>query len=102
MPPDWTLSLPGTTFTRSTGSPEEIGHKNRVLDEWCVKIGRDPKEIERSILFGAQAANALEQLDAYLEAGITHFIWGCQTPFDLDPAKRILEWSRSKAAAPAR
>src|SRR6266850_1585332 len=25
------------------GSPEEYAHKSKVLDEWCSKIGRDPK-----------------------------------------------------------
>jgi probable F420-dependent oxidoreductase len=78
------------------GSPEEIGRKNGILDEWCAKVGRNPKEIERSILFGAQAGDVLSQLDAYLEAGITHFIWGCQTPFDLDIPKRIMEWRDKK------
>ena len=30
------------------GSPDEIAHKHRVLDEWCARRGRDPLEIERS------------------------------------------------------
>ena len=34
--------------------------KNRILDEWCAKVGRDPREIERSAqIFGSQ----LDQLD---------------------------------------
>ena len=25
------------------GTPEEAGAKNRILDEWCEKVGRDPE-----------------------------------------------------------
>ena len=31
------------------GDPQEIGHKHRVLDDWCDKEGRDPAAIERSV-----------------------------------------------------
>jgi alkanesulfonate monooxygenase SsuD/methylene tetrahydromethanopterin reductase-like flavin-dependent oxidoreductase (luciferase family) len=30
------------------GTVETLARKNRILDEWCVKVGRDPGEIERS------------------------------------------------------
>ena len=30
------------------GSAETLARKNRVLDEWCPKVGRDPGDIERS------------------------------------------------------
>jgi probable F420-dependent oxidoreductase len=30
------------------GNVETLARKNRVLDEWCAKVGRDPGEIERS------------------------------------------------------
>jgi probable F420-dependent oxidoreductase len=30
------------------GDPAVLAEKNRVLDEWCVRLGRDPGEIERS------------------------------------------------------
>ena len=33
------------------GAPEAAGHKSRVLDEWCGKVGRNPAEIERRVLF---------------------------------------------------
>ncbi|MEN3615163.1 LLM class F420-dependent oxidoreductase [Plantactinospora sp. ZYX-F-223] len=30
------------------GTPEELAVKHRLLDDWCVEVGRDPSEIERS------------------------------------------------------
>ena len=32
------------------GTPEIYATKNAVLDQWCVKAGRDPGEIERTVL----------------------------------------------------
>lgn len=30
------------------GDADTMAHKNRVLDDWCAQLGRDPGEIERS------------------------------------------------------
>lgn len=35
----------------SRGTPEEIRQRNETLDEACAKIGRDPREITRSLLY---------------------------------------------------
>jgi hypothetical protein len=64
----------------------EIAHKNRVLDNWCNELGRDPSEIERTALVGPEA-----DPDAYLEAGITHLILMSGHPFDLAPLQRLLD-----------
>jgi hypothetical protein len=78
------------TIWNGQGEPELLAHKNRVLDEWCAKVGRDPKEIERSAqIFGPQ----LDKLDEYYEAGITHFIADSKGPdYDLAPLRTLLEW----------
>ena len=34
----------------SFGPPETYAKKNAILDEWCERIGRDPEEIERTVL----------------------------------------------------
>lgn len=73
------------------GNPEEAGRKSKILDDWCEKVGRDPKEIERSVLFNdpAQIKNA----DAYVENGITHLMFGFTGPdYDLAPLQELISW----------
>ncbi|MGN6033713.1 MAG: LLM class F420-dependent oxidoreductase, partial [Thermomicrobiales bacterium] len=78
------------TIWNGQAEPEVLAHKNRVLDDWCARVGRDPGEIERSAqIFGPQ----LDRLDDYLEAGITHFILDAKGPdYDLAPLERVLAW----------
>jgi alkanesulfonate monooxygenase SsuD/methylene tetrahydromethanopterin reductase-like flavin-dependent oxidoreductase (luciferase family) len=82
------------TIWNGQGEPDELAHKNRVLDEWCAKVGRDPKEIERSAqIFGPQ----LDLLDDYLAAGITHLIGESSGPdYDLAPLHKLIAWRDSK------
>ena len=72
------------------GEPEVLRHKNEVIDRWCAEFGRDPAEIERTALVGADADPG-----AYLDAGITHLILGSGTPFDLAPLGRLLDLARA-------
>ena len=73
------------------GSPEEIGRKSRILDEWCQKVGREPMEIERSLLRGAW--DGIADPDAYVAQGITHLIIGLDGPdFDLGPLRELVAW----------
>lgn len=76
------------------GTPEQMAHKISVLDKWCKEIGRDSAEIEKSVL--VTDPNLLGKLDSYLDVGVTHFIIGLGTPFDLEQAKGVLEWGRAK------
>jgi probable F420-dependent oxidoreductase len=66
----------------------EFGRLNRVLDQWCEKVGRDPASIERSVLLGSNVSD--EEVDACLEAGANHLIVGVGDPFDLSPVRRLL------------
>ncbi len=74
------------------GEPELMGHKNAVLDRWCAELGRDPAEIERSVLISAEQAQRWEE---YVEVGVDHLMVGCADPFDLEPALRLLEATRA-------
>lgn len=73
------------------GPPESFAAKSRILDEWCEKTGREPSAVERTVAFGAEE---VERVDEYLEAGAAHIIVGRQHPFDLDPVERLLELAR--------
>jgi len=83
------------TIWNGQGEPDVVGRKNRILDEWCAKVGRDPREIERSAqIFGPQ----LDQLDAYLAVGITHLICDASGPdYDLAPLRRLIAWRDRQA-----
>jgi xanthine dehydrogenase molybdopterin-binding subunit B len=74
----------------SFGPPETYARKNAILDEWCARIGRDPVEIERTVLIEHDDL----QVDAYLEAGAQHLIVELGTtvdlPFDLGPVREVL------------
>lgn len=72
------------------GTPEEWKHKNAVLDHWCREIGRNPAEIERSV--GIDPEDIPDQLDAYAEAGVTHFILGIGEPWEFDAVERLVRW----------
>jgi probable F420-dependent oxidoreductase len=74
------------------GPPENFAAKSKVLDEWCEKQGRNPKQIERTVGLGA---GEVDNWQAYLDAGAEHLIVMAGDPFDLDPVRRLLESARS-------
>jgi probable F420-dependent oxidoreductase len=72
------------------GNPEQAGRKSRILDDWCERVRRDPKEIERSINI---RPNQIQNLDRYVENGITHLIVGVGGPdYDLGPLRELIAW----------
>jgi probable F420-dependent oxidoreductase len=73
------------------GPLERYAEKNRILDTWCERLGRDPAAIERSVLIGADAT---DQLDAFLEAGAQHVMVSCKDPFELDAQLAVLDAAR--------
>jgi len=79
------------------GDPETLKHKNQVLDDWCAKVGRDPAEIERSVILMDPAQ--YELADEYLAAGVTQLIGSPGTPpSDWGPLKELLAWRNLKNA----
>jgi probable F420-dependent oxidoreductase len=70
------------------GDAEQWGRKNRVLDDWCDKVGRDPKTIER--MCGAAGFEDRE-LDALIEAGAQTIVMEGDDPVDFGRVERLLE-----------
>ena len=72
------------------GDPELAGRKSRILDDWCRKVGRDPKEIERSVNF---RSSEIRNADRYVENGITHLLLAFSGPdYDLSPLRELIAW----------
>ncbi len=74
------------------GPAESYAAKNRVLDEWCAKVDRDPAEIERTV---AIQAGDVDSWEALVEAGATHVIVMTGDPFDLDAVARLRDAIKS-------
>ena len=69
------------------GPLEQWNAKNRVLDQWCERVGRNPADIERTVFI---ASAELNRLDDYVAAGAQHVIVGGPAPFDLNPVRALL------------
>lgn len=81
------------------GKPEEMAHKNQVLDGWCAQIGRDPAEIERS--GGVPTGKFGDQRygDALLAAGVSQLTFGMGGPtFDLAYLRDWVAWRDERNA----
>jgi probable F420-dependent oxidoreductase len=72
----------------SFGPPDAFAAKNKVLDEWCERVGRDPAEIERTVMIADP--RDVHDVEPYLEAGAQHLILGANPPFDLDPLRDLI------------
>jgi alkanesulfonate monooxygenase SsuD/methylene tetrahydromethanopterin reductase-like flavin-dependent oxidoreductase (luciferase family) len=74
------------------GDPDEYARKSKILDEWCHRIGRDPKEIERTANVSVRTPRDVEQ---WLGAGLQHFVLRLAQPFDTKTLELILKESRA-------
>jgi probable F420-dependent oxidoreductase len=75
-----------------SGPPEEFARKSAILDEWCDRVGRDKKEIERTANVGPTSPKMVEQ---WLNAGLQHFVVRMAHPFDTKAVARLVKESRS-------
>ncbi len=72
------------------GDPEVVQRKVGVLDGHCADIGRDPREIERSVGVDSDPGDDAQRL---LDLGVTLFTVGVGGPdFDLSRLTRWLQW----------
>jgi probable F420-dependent oxidoreductase len=72
------------------GQPDELRHKNEVIDHWCAEIGRDPATIERTALL--IRPEDMDCLDAFVEAGCTHLLLALGEPWNYTPLEKALAW----------
>ncbi len=70
------------------GSADEYAHKSAVLDEWCARIGRDPKEIERTANLSVRSE---KDVDEWLKAGLQHFVLRLAQPFGTKDLERMIK-----------
>jgi probable F420-dependent oxidoreductase len=61
------------------GNHEAFAAKNAILDQHCADLGRDPAEIERTVLIGAED---LDHVEEFLAAGASHLILMMMQPFE--------------------
>jgi probable F420-dependent oxidoreductase len=66
---------------------ENVQHKHKVLDEWCHKTGRDPRDVERTVSIEPKE---LQKADSYAEAGTDHLIVMASSPFDLSAVEKFM------------
>jgi probable F420-dependent oxidoreductase len=70
------------------GPVERFTAKAGVLDRWCEEVGRDARQIERSVLL-TRPGDA-DRVEDFVEAGARHVILPAGAPFDLADVDRIL------------
>jgi len=73
----------------SFGPAGRWSHKNRVLDDWCARVERDPAAIERTVSIDP---SGVDRLDELVEVGAQHIICELGAPFDPQPIERLLAW----------
>ena len=74
--------------------PDEYARKSAILDGYCRDIGRDPSEIERTANVRIRTE---KDIDAWLEAGLQHFVLRLAKPFDTKVLERVLKAARGQA-----
>ena len=80
------------------GKPDDIRHKCEVLDRHCLDVGRDPAEIERSIMLNADEIKDDAGLEEFVDAGATFFIYGTSGPdFPTEGLQKLLDWRERRA-----
>jgi hypothetical protein len=63
--------------------------KSRILDQHCAAIGRDPAQIERSVLVSGAPEAVGEPLFAH---GVRLFVVGVDAPYRLAEVERWIAW----------
>ncbi|HEY3344252.1 MAG TPA: LLM class F420-dependent oxidoreductase [Anaerolineaceae bacterium] len=75
------------------GPAAEYAHKNQVLDDWCAQVGRDPREIERSVTLDTDDIPGC--LEPFVEAGASHVIVHLSEPWNFAKIEKLVRWKES-------
>jgi probable F420-dependent oxidoreductase len=82
------------------GDVETMKRKSDILDDWCAKIGRDPKEIVRSTSVGGLPHRPAVDPEEFIKIGFSHFVVHARGPqWDLGPLREVLAWRNARKAA---
>jgi len=74
-------------MSNTGGPPEAVRQKNRVLDDWCARVGRDPSLVERT---SNVPVSAVDRMQDWVDAGAQRLQIQLDHPFDLAPVERAL------------
>lgn len=82
-------------YNGPSSDTQTVRHKNKVLDEHCAAIGRDPSEIRRSMQLYMASADEVtslrERLEPFLAEGIDHMCIGMPPGYHEGLVKNIAE-----------
>jgi probable F420-dependent oxidoreductase len=70
--------------------PADVRRKNDLLNHYCQEIGRDPAEIERTVVLLDK--EPMQRLPEYVDAGMTHLIVGTGEPWNFASVEKLLAW----------
>lgn len=73
------------------GPPDNFKKKNDILNEWCAKVGRNPKDIERTVTVRPEE---LGNVDEFAAAGADHMIVMLSQPFDMSAVEKFVASTR--------
>lgn len=69
------------------GPVDHFRQKMEVLDRWCAELGRNPRDIERTV---AVYPNDLDSAEEFAAAGADHLIVMTGHPYDLSSVEKYL------------
>ena len=72
----------------SIASASEFARKSALVDDYCERIGRNPREIERTANVGGLTPKVI---DEWLKAGLQHFVLRMAHPFETKDVERLLK-----------
>src|ERR1700733_8003329 len=75
------------------GPADSWAAKSKRLDQWCARLGRDPRAIERTVAFHDDTS--LGSWPGFAAVGATHLIIGLPPPFDFRSISQLLDDTRS-------